>query len=406
MQTSDIAIFIDVENLTHWVKHSGPEYLLDELKEKGSIVVRKAYGNWSSNNITSLQISLDRLGFDFSHNFHPVRGKNSADIQLTIDVIEYALTHPEIDCFVLATGDSDFSSLFRKLRTLGKEVIGVGPKSPLSKSVESSCSRFIFTDRAIAKPKRLTGSGYNKAAALTRNTLRNLNGYADCKELKKHILALDPAFDEKNHGYSNFRLFLEDISAIKLTPTTDSKGVMAYIEMKRPPIISKRTVNPNQPSRLENKEPIIDMYLRFLRARDWHCVSKTTLIRAYHQVITFPAYSRQEIESTLFKALNSQLDSSMIQNCVTIFMKSDLFNLSLKGGAQLPENKLWKMDKRGNHIRDIDFSLLSRLLYDIQENKQMVDSAIISSILYGQYSKTELNQLISDASTQVITLND
>ena len=405
MKTSNIAIFIDVENLTHWVKHSGPEYLLEELKEKGSTVVRKAYGNWSSASISSLQISLDRLGFDFLHNFHPIRGKNSADIQLTIDVIECALIYPDIDCFVLATGDSDFSPLFRKLRTLGKEVIGVGPKSPLSKSVESSCSRFIFSDRAIAKPKRLTGSGYNKAAALARNTLRNLNGYADCAELKKRMLEVDPTFDEKKHGYANFRLFLEGISAIMLTTSADTESVMAYIDMKKPTVIAQDKLNPAPPNRLENKEPTVDMYLRFLRARNWNCVSKSTLVRSYHQVTAFPPCSRQEIESTLFKVFNSQLDSNTIHNCVTIFMKSDLFNLSLKGEAELPENKLWKMDKRKSYIRDIDFSMLSRLLHGVQENKQVVDPTAISSILYGQYSQGELSQMISDASTQLVTLN-
>ena len=405
MKTSNIAIFIDVENLTHWVKHSGPEYLLDELNEKGSVAVRKAYGNWSSASISSLQISLDRLGFDFLHNFHPIRGKNSADIQLTIDVMECALIYPDIDCFVLATGDSDFSSLFRKLRTLGKEVIGVGPKSPLSKSVESSCSRFIFTDRAIAKPKRLTGSGYNKAAALARNTLRNLNGYAGCAELKKRMLEVDPGFDEKKHGFTNFQLFLEGISAIMLTTSADRESVMAYIDMKKPTVIAQDKQNLALPSRLENKEPIVDMYLRFLRARNWNCVSKSTLVRSYHQIVAFPPSTRQEIESTLFKIFNNQLDSSTIHNCVTIFMKSDLFNLSLKGEAELPENKLWKMDKRKSYIRDIDFSLLSRLLHGIQGNKQAVDATAISGILYGQYSQTELSQLISDASTQLVTLN-
>ena len=405
MNTSNIAIFIDVENLTHWVKHSGPDYLFDELKLKGDVTIRKAYGNWSNTSISLLQASLDRLGFDFSHNFHPIRGKNSADIQLTIDVIECALTNPNIDCFVLATGDSDFSSLFRKLRSLGKEVIGVGPKSPLSKSVESSCSSFIFTDRTIAKSKRLTGSGYNKAAALARNTLRNLNGYADCSELKKRMLETDPEFDEKKHGFENFRLFLEGIPAIRLTPTADALGVMAFIEMKKSSIISQEKPEPAEHDLLENKEPIVDMYLRFLHARDWHCVSKNTLIRAYHQTIAFPPSSRHEIESTLFKTFNSQLDSQTIHNCVTIFMKSDLFSLSLKGKAMLPENKLWKIDKRKSYIRDIDFSLLSRLLYGIQENKQVVDPLAISSILYGRYSQQELNKLISDASTKLVTLN-
>ena len=180
---------------------------------------------------------------------------------------------------------------------------------------------------------------------------------------------------------------------------------MAYIDMKKPTVITQDKQNPALPNRLENKEPIIDMYLRFLRRRNWNCVSKSTLVRSYHQIVAFPPCSRQEIESTLFKIFNNQLDSSTIHNCVTIFMKSDLFNLSLKGEAELPENKLWKMDKRKSYIRDIDFSLLSRLLHGIQGNKQAVDATAISSILYGQYSQTELSQLISDASTQLVTLN-
>jgi hypothetical protein len=180
---------------------------------------------------------------------------------------------------------------------------------------------------------------------------------------------------------------------------------MAYIEMKKSSLISQEQSNAFQPGRLENKEPTVDMYLRFLSAREWNCVSKSTLVRAYHQIITFPPSSRQEIESTLFKMFNSQLDSSTIHNCVTIFMKSDLFNLSLKGKGESPENKLWKMDKRKSYIRDIDFSLLSRLLYGIQENKQAVDSIAIASILYGKYSQPDLNQLISDASTKLVSLN-
>lgn len=47
---------------------------------------------------------------------------------------------------VLATGDSDFSPVFRRLRELGKGVVGVGPASVLSASVTLSCHQFILTD--------------------------------------------------------------------------------------------------------------------------------------------------------------------------------------------------------------------------------------------------------------------
>jgi len=416
MNASNIAVFVDVENLTHWVKHSGPDDLFEDLNKKGSVIVRKAYGNWSNASISSLQVSLDKLGFDLSHSFHPISGKNSADIQLTIDVVECAIRMPEIDCYVLATGDSDFSPLFRKLRNMGKEVIGVGPKSPLSKSVASSCSQYIYTD-THTRPSRETGSGYNRAAALARNTLRNLNGYAQCLELKKRMLELDPSFDEKKHGFATFRKFLEYIPAIHLTPISGSREMIAYIDRKKPAstgstdAVTKHSVVPNsgaekpesKPALLENKESTSDMYQRFLRSRHWHPVAKHPLIRVYHSLAELEPLSRHDMEDTLVKHLKDEVSWSIIRNCVTIFMKSGLFTLSLKIEEDAPESKLWKLEKRDNYLRDIDFSLLTRLLASIEENCQIIDCDDIHSLLYGHYTDNQLERMISDASTKLTT---
>ena len=410
MNASNIAVFVDVENLTHWVKYSGPESLFEDLDKKGSTIVRKAYGNWSNASISSLQVSLDKLGFDLSHSFHPISGKNSADIQFTIDVIECAVRMPEIDCYVLATGDSDFSPLFRKLRNMGKEVIGVGPKSPLSKSVQSSCSQYIYTD-VQTRPSRQTGSGYNRAAALARNTLRNLNGYAQCLELKKRMLEIDPTFDEKKHGFPTFRRFLEYIPAIRLTPISGSREVIAYIDSKKP---ATSEANPEDgankapeatPPLLENKESIVDMYKRFLRTSYWHQVAKQPLLRVYHTLAELDPLTREDMENVLANNLQDEVNWSTIRNCVTIFMKSGLFSLTLRSEEQAPESKLWKLEKRENYIRDIDFSLLTRLLSSIEENCQETDNNAIKALLYGHYSDNRLNQLITDAGTKLTTLN-
>lgn len=44
MDKTKIAIFVDVENLTQWVKEDGLEKLINDLSEEGRIVTRKAYG--------------------------------------------------------------------------------------------------------------------------------------------------------------------------------------------------------------------------------------------------------------------------------------------------------------------------------------------------------------------------
>ncbi|PWQ97265.1 NYN domain-containing protein [Leucothrix arctica] len=408
MNISKIAIFVDVENLTHWVKNSGPDDLLDELKSKGSTIVRKAYGNWSQPSISSLQVSLDRLGFDLVHSFHPVSGKNSADIQLTIDVIECALSRPDIDCFILATGDSDFSSLFRKLRSMGKNIIGVGPKSPLSKSVASSCSRYIFTDTPV-RSNRLTSSGYNKASALARNTLRSLNGYAGCAELKKRMLEVDPTFDEKKHGFTTFRKFLERISAIKITPVTGSSDVMAYIEIKATPAKSNATqVDSNTPvvrqQLLENKESTLDMYKRFLRSHEWQVVPKHQLIRAYHLVSTMEPMTRSDIEYQVANDLVRELDINTVRQCINIFVKSGLLDLTLEIDEAGNDHKLLSLEKNVNYLKDVDFSMLTRLLQSIEDKQQEVDEAVIAQSLYNNYSDEVLSSLIADARTSLSLL--
>ena len=126
---SKVAVFVDVENLTHWIKGDGAERLVSDLSSIGQLIVRRAYGKWTNQNLIPLQSTLNRLGFELVHNFHPVSGKNSSDIQLTVDAMEYALHLNDVNWFVLATGDSDFSPLFRRLREMGKEVIGVASEN-------------------------------------------------------------------------------------------------------------------------------------------------------------------------------------------------------------------------------------------------------------------------------------
>lgn len=63
---------------------------------------------------------------------------------------------------MLATGDSDFGPVFRRLRELGKGVVGVGPSSVLSKNVSLSCHEFVLTNTNARK--RRHGRGGQAAA--------------------------------------------------------------------------------------------------------------------------------------------------------------------------------------------------------------------------------------------------
>ena len=74
-----VAVFLDVENLSGWLKADGGEILLDRSTELGRVAVRRAYGDFSIQSVSVRQTDLNLLGFEFVHVYHPVSGKNSAD---------------------------------------------------------------------------------------------------------------------------------------------------------------------------------------------------------------------------------------------------------------------------------------------------------------------------------------
>ena len=223
-----IAIFIDVDNLTQWVKEGGVDTLMSTLaKSPEDVRVRKAYGVWSGAHLHHLQEPLNALGFDLVHSYHPVSGKNSADIQMTIDAMEVALTRDDIDKIVLATGDSDFSPLFRRLRNMGKTVVGVGSHSVLSETVKSSCSEFIFTDTQGSygagaetsvnmRNKKVSRASLHKVTKHVKKVLSNSAQPIHLSVLKNKLITEVGTFKESDWGYSSFLSFLQGIHGLNV----------------------------------------------------------------------------------------------------------------------------------------------------------------------------------------------
>lgn len=210
--SSQVAIFIDAENLTSWIKNGGVESLMEELLPLGQIVVRKAYGKWSTTQLAPLQSVLNDNGFELVHTFHPVSGKNSTDIKMTVDTMEVAI-ESRAQWIVLTTGDSDFSPLFRKLREQGKDVIGVGPKSPLSECVKNSCSRYIYTDNAEEQSdeterNNMLVSEKIDFIEILRSVLQGEDGPIHLSALMPKMLERDNAFSVKRLGFKTFKEFV------------------------------------------------------------------------------------------------------------------------------------------------------------------------------------------------------
>ncbi|WP_181780751.1 NYN domain-containing protein [Pseudonocardia pini] len=239
--TSDderIALFLDYENLAIGARDGlgvspfdlGP--VADALAERGRVVTRRAYADWSFFDedrklLVRHQVELielpQRMGF---------ARKNAADIKMAVDAIELAYERGFITTFAIGTGDSDFTPLVHKLREMDKRVIGIGVQSSTSALLPPACDEFLFYDRlpgvdAKPVPRRTRTKPVAPApepepeppvepekeesvdvAKLVASTLAGLQRHADGpvlgSRLKRAILRKDPTFDESDHGSRGF----------------------------------------------------------------------------------------------------------------------------------------------------------------------------------------------------------
>src|SRR3954465_10668224 len=153
-----LAVFIDFENLALGFQGRRDRFdiarVLERIVEKGKIVAKKAYADWSRfGNYTA---PLHEAAIELVEI--PRRsqtGKNSADIRLCVDAMDLAYSKDHIDTFVIVSGDSDFSPLVSKLKELGKHVIGLGIQQSTSALLRDNCDEFIYyedLDRVPATP--------------------------------------------------------------------------------------------------------------------------------------------------------------------------------------------------------------------------------------------------------------
>src|SRR5438094_2929988 len=218
-----LAVFVDFENLALGFQGRRDRFeigrVLERIVEKGKIVAKKAYADWSrfgpyTSSLHEAAIELIEI---------PRRsqtGKNSADIRLCVDALDLAYSKEHIDTFVVVSGDSDFSPLVSKLKENGKHVIGLGMQESTSELLRDNCDEFIYYEDlgqapalAPAIPAGLPETK-RKAFALLMESLLALR--RENKEvlwssmIKDTMKRKKPSFNEAYHGYRTFSELLED----------------------------------------------------------------------------------------------------------------------------------------------------------------------------------------------------
>ncbi len=137
---SHIALLIDADNCPA----AKIEEILDELANYGVINIRRAYGNWKSPHLRSWEEVLHEFAIQPIQQFAYTKGKNATDSAMIIDAMDLLYTQ-KLDAFCLASSDSDFTPLVRRIRTNGVSVLGFGEKkTPLP--FVNACSKFLYLE--------------------------------------------------------------------------------------------------------------------------------------------------------------------------------------------------------------------------------------------------------------------
>lgn len=141
----EVAAFVDFENIRYssinsFGREPDPLQWRDKALKYGLMAVARAYADFDQHP-PPVRMRLDVAGFEAQH--YPAKRtsdasgrekiQSRADLNFVIDVINTALTRPDIETFLLFTGDKDFIRLVTTLRNrLGKKVIICGVPGSIS----------------------------------------------------------------------------------------------------------------------------------------------------------------------------------------------------------------------------------------------------------------------------------
>jgi len=254
-----IALYLDYENLAIGARDMlGLTFdlkpVIDALAERGRVIARKAYADWSSFDedrrmLTRFNVELveipQRMG---------ASRKNAADIKLAVDALESAFEREYISTFVICTGDSDLTPLVHKLRELDKRVIGVGIKGSTSAMLPPACDEFLFYDTlegvdASAGTGRRSGRGRRKPASdpaepeptapaatgdvdelavrvaqTVAGLQRSGGGAVLASTVKRALIRKDPTFSEAEYGFRAFGELLRHLASRNVIELTEGSA--------------------------------------------------------------------------------------------------------------------------------------------------------------------------------------
>ncbi len=199
-----LAVLIDADNAQAAVIQE----LLAEVSRYGTATIKRAYGDWTTQNLKGWKEVLHKLAIQPIQQFAYTTGKNSTDASLIIDAMDVLHTG-SVDGFCLVSSDSDFTRLATRIREAGLVVYGFGERKTPEPFV-AACDKFIYTEILRAKPDEPKAEEVAaevaelpklKPMVLTAlDATAREDGWSTLAALGSQLTRNHPSFDPRNYG--------------------------------------------------------------------------------------------------------------------------------------------------------------------------------------------------------------
>jgi uncharacterized LabA/DUF88 family protein len=279
----DLAVFIDWENIyistvTEYKSKPNVSAILEKASEYGRIVSATAYADWTDGDFRQAPPTLYSNGISpryISARYFPggksqKRRTNSIDVMLAVECSDFLHGHPQVDTYVLVTGDGDFIPLVSLLRSKGKNVVVIGVSEATSYHLIESADHFISyaslleEDRAARAqdkaPKKEAADPYEELVRAVQ-TLKRGGKTRVLGQVKQQMIVQLGSFDERNAGFKKFKDFVVEAERRGLVNTVDQDlELQVYLPNEKVPDLQETDLaaeNPKdaQPANRNNGKP-------------------------------------------------------------------------------------------------------------------------------------------------------
>jgi len=234
-----LAVLIDADN----AQASVIQELLSEVSRYGTATIKRAYGDWTTQNLKSWKDVLHKMAIQPIQQFSYTSGKNATDSALIIDAMDVLHTG-SVDGFCLVSSDSDFTRLATRIREAGLVVYGFGERKTPEPFV-AACDKFIYTEILRNEPDEASPSPQQPVPELPKlkpillnalNATAREDGWTTLSALGSQINRSHPSFDPRNYGVAKLGELIRQQAAyleVKEVKTGEGDAVQTHLHVRR-----------------------------------------------------------------------------------------------------------------------------------------------------------------------------